>query len=57
VVVEHDVTIMKRADYIIDMGPGAGTLGGEVIFAGTPDKLLKSKLLTGQYLCQENESV
>lgn len=50
VVVEHDVTIMKRADYIIDMGPGAGTLGGEVIFAGTPDKLLKSKLLTGQYL-------
>lgn len=50
VVVEHDVAIMKRADYIIDMGPGAGTLGGEVIFAGTPDKLLKSKLLTGQYL-------
>lgn len=50
VVVEHDVTIMKQADYIIDMGPGAGTLGGEVIFAGTPDKLLKSKLLTGQYL-------
>jgi len=50
VVVEHDVTIMKRADYIIDMGPGAGTLGGEVIFAGTPDKLLRSKLLTGEYL-------
>lgn len=50
VVVEHDVTIMKRADYIIDMGPGAGVEGGEVIFAGTPDKLLKSKLLTGQYL-------
>lgn len=50
VVVEHDVTIMKTADYIIDMGPGAGSLGGEVIYAGTPDKLLKSKLLTGQYL-------
>lgn len=50
VVVEHDVAIMKRADYIIDMGPGAGVEGGEVIFAGTPDKLLKSKLLTGQYL-------
>lgn len=50
VVVEHDVAIMKRADYIIDMGPGAGTLGGEVIFSGTPDKLLRSKLLTGQYL-------
>lgn len=50
VVVEHDVAIMKTADYIIDMGPGAGSLGGEVIYAGTPDKLLKSKLLTGQYL-------
>lgn len=50
VVVEHDVAIMKRADYIIDMGPGAGTLGGEVIFAGTPDKLWKSNILTGQYL-------
>ncbi len=50
VVVEHDVAIMKRADYIIDMGPGAGIEGGEVIFAGTPDKLLRSHLLTGQYL-------
>jgi excinuclease ABC subunit A len=50
VVVEHDVAIMKRADYIIDMGPGAGIEGGEVIFAGTPDKLFRSKLLTGQYL-------
>ncbi len=50
VVVEHDVAIMKMADYIIDMGPGAGSLGGEVIYAGTPEKLLKSKLLTGQYL-------
>ncbi|MDP2837912.1 MAG: excinuclease ABC subunit UvrA [Candidatus Moranbacteria bacterium] len=50
VIVEHDVAIMKHADYIIDMGPGAGTEGGEVIFAGTPEKLLRSKLLTGEYL-------
>lgn len=50
VIVEHDVAIMRRADYIIDMGPGAGSEGGEVIFAGTPDKLMRSKLLTGQYL-------
>lgn len=50
VVVEHDVAIMRRADYIIDMGPGAGNEGGEVIFAGTPEKLMHSKLLTGQYL-------
>ena len=50
VVVEHDVAIMKRADYIIDMGPGAGSEGGEVIFAGTPEALLKSKMLTAEYL-------
>ena len=50
VIVEHDVAIMRRADYIIDMGPGAGSEGGEVIFAGTPSALLHSKLLTGQYL-------
>ncbi len=50
VVVEHDVAIMRRADYIIDMGPGAGSEGGEVIFEGTPEKLMRSKLLTGQYL-------
>ncbi len=50
VVVEHDRAIMKRADHIIDFGPGAGRLGGEVIFSGTPDKLLASKSATGAYL-------
>ncbi len=50
VVVEHDVSIMRKADWIIDLGPGAGKEGGEIIFSGTPDKLMKSKLLTGQYL-------
>ncbi|MBI2439531.1 MAG: excinuclease ABC subunit UvrA [Candidatus Moranbacteria bacterium] len=50
VIVEHDVAIMRRADYIIDLGPGAGSEGGEIIFSGTPDKLLRSTLLTGQYL-------
>lgn len=50
VVVEHDIAIMRKADYIIDMGPGAGTEGGEVIFSGTPEALMQSKLLTGQYL-------
>ncbi|MBP5993385.1 MAG: excinuclease ABC subunit UvrA [Candidatus Moranbacteria bacterium] len=50
IVVEHDVAIMRQADYIIDLGPGAGTEGGEVIFAGTPERLLKSKTLTGEYL-------
>lgn len=50
VVVEHDVAIMRKADHIIDLGPGAGSEGGEIIFAGTPEKLMSSKLLTGQYL-------
>ncbi|OGI14380.1 MAG: excinuclease ABC subunit A [Candidatus Moranbacteria bacterium RIFCSPHIGHO2_12_FULL_54_9] len=50
VIVEHDVAIMRKADYIIDLGPGAGSEGGEIIFSGTPDKLMHSKLLTGQYL-------
>lgn len=50
VIVEHDVAIMRQADYIIDLGPGAGTEGGEVVFAGTPEKLMKSNVLTGEYL-------
>lgn len=50
VVVEHDIAIMKKADWIIDLGPGAGKDGGEIIFAGPPQKLMHSKMLTGQYL-------
>ncbi len=49
-VVEHDRAIMKRADYIVDFGPGAGRLGGEVIFSGSVEKLLSSKSATGAYL-------
>lgn len=50
VVVEHDIAIMRKADWIIDLGPGAGKEGGEIIFSGPPEKLLKSKMLTGEYL-------
>lgn len=50
VIVEHDVAIMRKADYIIDLGPGAGSEGGEIIFSGTPEKLMKSRMLTGEYL-------
>ncbi len=50
VVVEHDRAIMKKADHIIDFGPGAGRRGGEVIFAGSPEKLMASKSTTGLYL-------
>ena len=50
IVVEHDEDIMKAADYIIDIGPEAGTLGGEVVATGTYEELLKAPTLTGEYL-------
>ncbi|MFO7838239.1 MAG: excinuclease ABC subunit UvrA [Desulfosalsimonadaceae bacterium] len=51
-VVEHDEETICRADYVVDMGPGAGRKGGEVVFSGTPRELLQSEAsLTGQYLC------
>lgn len=51
IVVEHDDDTMLAADYIVDIGPGAGVNGGNVIFAGTVDKLLKCRnSITGQYL-------
>jgi excinuclease ABC subunit A len=51
IVVEHDDMIMEKADYIVDIGPGAGELGGEICYAGDYKGLLKSKnSLTGQYL-------
>ncbi|RME88162.1 MAG: excinuclease ABC subunit A, partial [Candidatus Hydrogenedentota bacterium] len=50
-VVEHDEETMQAADYIIDLGPGAGVHGGEVVFAGTYNQILKSKKsLTGKFL-------
>lgn len=50
VVVEHDKDMMLAADYIVDMGPRAGRLGGEVVFQGTPKEMLKTQTLTSQYL-------
>ena len=51
IVVEHDEATIRSADYVVDLGPGAGVHGGETIFAGTPKALLKCKdSLTGQYL-------
>ncbi|MCP4052078.1 MAG: excinuclease ABC subunit UvrA, partial [Mesoflavibacter sp.] len=50
IVVEHDEDIMKQADTIIDIGPEAGTFGGEVVATGTFKDILKSKSLTAQYL-------
>ena len=51
-VVEHDAETIQTADHVIDMGPGAGIHGGEVVFNGSPQELMKeSRSLTGQYLC------
>ena len=51
IVVEHDRETMESSDYIIDIGPGAGNHGGEVVYAGTPKDILNfSKSVTGQYL-------
>ena len=50
IVVEHDEDIMKSADYIIDIGPEAGTFGGEVVAKGSFEDILASNSLTGQYL-------
>ena len=50
VVVEHDKDMMTHSDYVVDMGPKAGRNGGEVMFQGTPEEMLKTHTLTSQYL-------
>ena len=56
IVVEHDEDTMREADYLIDMGPGAGHFGGQVVAAGTPSQVAKNKKsITGQYLSGKRE--
>lgn len=50
IVVEHDEDIMREADYIVDIGPGAGRKGGNVVFAGTPQEMLASDTMTAAFL-------
>ena len=51
IVIEHNIDVMKRADYIIDIGPDGGSKGGEVVFTGTPkDMIEKSNTITAEYL-------
>jgi len=50
IVVEHDEQTIRTADYVVDLGPAAGRHGGEVVFAGTVDKLLKADTLTAHYM-------
>lgn len=56
IVVEHDEDTMREADWLIDIGPGAGVFGGEVVASGTPDQVAKNKKsITGQYLSGKRE--
>ena len=51
IVVEHDQETIESADWVVDLGPGAGELGGEVVASGTPKKIARSrKSITGKYL-------
>lgn len=50
IVVEHDKDMMMAADYVVDLGPYAGRLGGEVVFSGTPTEMLEADTLTSEYL-------
>lgn len=54
-VVEHDKEMIECADYVFDIGPGAGKHGGEIVCEGTPEEILKSHTLTTQYLNGEKE--
>jgi excinuclease ABC subunit A len=53
IIVEHDPDVMKEADWIVDMGPGAGDEGGELIFSGTLSQMLKVKTTTAKYISGE----
>ena len=54
-VVEHDKEMIEKADYVIDIGPGAGKNGGEIVSKGTPKQLLQSHTLTASYLNKQKE--
>jgi excinuclease ABC subunit A len=54
-VVEHDEDMMLSADYVVDIGPGAGRKGGEIMFQGTPKQMLSTHTLTSEYLNGERE--
>ena len=57
VVIEHNLDVIRYADYIIDLGPGAGSKGGSIVATGTPEELSKNPdSLTGQYLAQNTHS-
>lgn len=51
IVIEHDLDVIKNADYVIDMGPGGGVRGGQIVATGTPREISRNKdSITGKYL-------
>jgi excinuclease ABC subunit A len=50
IVVEHDILLIRAADHVIDLGPGAGTLGGKIVAQGTPEEIIKAETVTGKWL-------
>ena len=51
IVIEHDLDVIRNADYIVDMGPGGGVLGGRVVAVGTPEEIRENEeSVTGRYL-------
>ena len=51
IVIEHNLDVMKQADWIIDVGPDGGTAGGEIVFSGTPKQMVESAdTITAEYL-------
>ena len=57
VVIEHELDLIKNADHIIDLGPGGGEKGGEIVAEGTPEQIAKSKKsITGRYLRPNSNS-
>ena len=51
IVIEHDLDVIRSADYLIDMGPGGGEAGGRIVASGTPEEIqLNPDSITGQYL-------
>ena len=50
-IIEHDLDVIRNADYIIDMGPGGGEAGGRIVAAGTPEQIQKNpESITGRYI-------
>ena len=56
IVIEHDLDVIRNADYVIDMGPGGGEAGGRIVAAGTPKQVAENeKSVTGRYIFYRND--